>query len=110
MHLYTTNNVSRHFLNMERSNFHSPSVNVPTAQNQRWMGTGDVAAKCRTLFLTRIHLQGTREGTATASWLQAWGLIGTLTNPLPASRYPITLSYIRACAIDMAYTTPLGQD
>jgi len=31
----------------------------------------NVAAKCRVLLLTRMYLQGTRERTATASWLQS---------------------------------------
>lgn len=41
----------------------------------RW-GLVDVAAKCRVPLVARMYLQGTREGTGTASWLQAWRLIG----------------------------------
>jgi hypothetical protein len=29
----------------------------------------DVEAKCRALFLHRMHVQGTRSGSATAAWL-----------------------------------------
>jgi len=64
----------------------------------------DVSATCKTLLLARKYLQGTREGKATASWLHAWGLIGSLANPSHASRCPTKCSYIRAYAIDMAYT------
>ena len=56
------------------------------------------------------HLQDTREGTATASWLQAWGLIGSLANSPHASRYLIKLAYLRAYVNDMAYATPSGQE
>jgi len=64
----------------------------------------DEAATCRALLLARKYLQGTREGTTTASWLNAWGLIGSLANPSRASRCPTKRSYIRAYVIDMAYT------
>jgi len=57
-----------------------------------------------------MYLQGTREGTATASWLQACELLGTLANPPHVTRYPIKLAYVRAYATDMAYITPPGHE
>ena len=73
-------------------------------------GLVDVAAKCRALLLARMYLQGTSEGTATASWLQKWELHGTLANPPHVTRHPIKLAYVRAYATDMAYITPPGHD
>ena len=107
-HLHPRINVSRHFLHMERGNIQGPSF------QRHKTGGGwelvDVAANCRALRLTRMCLQGTREGIASDSWLQAWGLIGNLANPPRASRYPIKLAYLRAHVNFMAYATPTGQE
>ena len=50
-----------------------------------------------------MWLQSQKEGTATASWLQKWGLRGRHHNPLYIAFIPVQLAYLRQYARDMAY-------
>jgi hypothetical protein len=85
--------------------FRAPVSTLQRNKTEGGWGLVDVATKCRALLLARMYLQGTREGTATASWLQAWELHGNLANPPHVMRYPIKLARVRAYATDMAYVT-----
>jgi hypothetical protein len=69
-----------------------------------------VAAKCKALFLSRLHAQGTRRGSATAALLRLWGLIGPVSNPPNVAAYPTTLAYVRDYVMDMAYISPPKSD
>jgi hypothetical protein len=73
-------------------------------------GLIDVAAKCKALFLSRLHAQGTRCGSATAAWLRFWVLIGPFSNPPNVAAYPIALAYVRDYVMDMAYISPPTSD
>ena len=53
-----------------------------------------------------MWLQIQKEGTATAEWLRAWGLVGNLHNPQHVGRIPVHLAYLREYARDMAYIDP----
>jgi len=41
----------------------------------------DIEAKCTAFLLYRMYLQGQRNGTLTAAWLQTWNLSGRQENP-----------------------------
>jgi len=69
----------------------------------------DVVVKCQNLQLWRMWLQSQKEGTATASWLQKWGLRGRHHNPPHIAFIPLQLAYLRQYAQDMAYIEPPTQ-
>ena len=66
----------------------------------------DVAVKCRSLLLWRMWLQSQKEETATATWLEAWGLVRQQENPQHVARLPTQLAYLRRHAQDMACIVP----
>ena len=66
----------------------------------------DVTVKCPALLLRRTWLQSQKEGTATAEWLRAWGLVGHQHNPPHVGRIPVQLAYLRQYTRDMAYIHP----
>jgi len=70
----------------------------------------DIEAKCTALLLYRMYLQGQRNGTVTAAWLQTWGRNGRQANPQHATKFPINLAYLYVYALNMAYITPPQQD
>jgi len=70
----------------------------------------DIEAKCTALLLYRMYLQGQRNGTVTAAWLQAWSLTGRQANPPHATKFPTKLAYLYVYAVNMAYITPPEQD
>ena len=79
---------------------------------KRQVGWGllDIEAKCQALLLGRIWMQSTREGSATATWLQEWNLAGPRGTPPYVRRIPTKLMYLHRYALDMAYITPLGNN
>ena len=88
---------------------------VPVSSLQRPKQKGgwempDIEAKCTALLLYRMYLQGQRNGTVTASWLQTWGRNGRQANPQHATKFPINLAYLYVYALNMAYITPPQQD
>lgn len=48
------------------------------------------------------------EGTATATWIKAWDLVGQQANPPNAGRVPNRLGYLQHYALDMAYIAQPG--
>jgi hypothetical protein len=63
----------------------------------------NIAAKCRTLLLSRMHMQGQNMGTPTASWSRKWKLTGRQENPPYTLRIPGELEYLQIYAKEMAY-------
>jgi hypothetical protein len=63
----------------------------------------NIAAKCRMLLLSRMHMQGQNTGTPTASWLRKWKLTGRQENPPHNRRIPGELEYLQIYAKEMAY-------
>ena len=71
----------------------------------------DIAAKFQALLLGRLWIQSTREGSATATWIQEWNLAGPSENPLYVRRIPTKLMYLHCYALDMAYiTSPVNKE
>jgi len=54
----------------------------------------------------RMYMQGKRDGSATAAWLQTWNLTGRHANPPHATKFPTKLAYLYVYAVSMAYITP----
>jgi len=69
-----------------------------------------IEAKCTALLLCRMYLQGQRNGTVTAAWLQTWNLTGRQANPQHTTKFHTKLAYLYAYAVNMAYITPPEQD
>jgi hypothetical protein len=64
-----------------------PTFRVPLSTLQKAKKQGDwdlihIAAKCRTLLLSRMELQSKSVGTVTSSCLEAWKLTGPQANTL----------------------------
>jgi hypothetical protein len=81
-------------------------VPISTPQSRRTDGgleLLDIAAKCRTLLLSRMYVQGVRPGSVMAACLRNWDLNGCLLNPPKADAYPTQMVHVRAYAIDMPY-------
>jgi len=70
----------------------------------------DIEAKCTALLIYPIYLQGQRNGTVTAAWLQIWNLTGRQANPPHATKFPTKLAFLYVYAVNMAYITPPEQD
>ena len=89
-------------------------VPISTLQSRRTDGgleLLDIAAKCRALLLSRMHVQGARPGSVMAACLRNWGLNERPSNPPNAATYPTQMVHIRAYAIDMPYVpTPRPED
>jgi len=66
----------------------------------------DTAAKCTALLLYRMYLQGQRNGTVTATWLQSWNVNGRQANPPNGTKFPTKLAYLYVYAVNMAYIMP----
>ena len=47
----------------------------------------DIAAKCTALLLYRMYLQGQRNGTVTAAWLQTCNLNSRQANPPHVTKF-----------------------
>jgi hypothetical protein len=74
-------------------------VPLSTLQGQtqnRSLGLIDIAAKCRTLFLTRLMAQGEREETLSRAWIQAWDRRPPKDNPPNIRAIPRTFECIRS--------------
>lgn len=69
-----------------------------------------VEAKCRTLFIIRLQLQGRIAGKITHWWLKRWKSQHPSTNPPHLNRIPRHLEYQRLLAGDTAYIAPQGQE
>ena len=65
-----------------------------------------IAVKCQALLLGRMWLQSQKEGTATANWLQTWGLRERHHSPPHIALIPVQLDYLRQYVRDMAYIEP----
>ena len=88
-------------------------VLVSTLQRPQPMGgrkMTDIESKFMALLLYRMYLQGQRNGTVTAAWLQTWKLTCRRANPTPATKIPNKLSYLYVYAVSIAYITPPEQD
>jgi hypothetical protein len=53
-----------------------------------------------------MWVQKRKEGTATATWLKAFDLVGQQANSRNAGRLPNMLAYLQKHALDMAYIAP----
>ena len=73
-------------------------------------GLLDIGAKCQALLLGSLWIQSTREGSATATWLQEWNLAGSRETPLYVRMIPKKLMYLHCYALDMAYIKPSGNN
>ena len=60
--------------------FMVPVTALQKPKNMEGWELVDIAAKCRVLLLSRMHLQVTRDGKTTASWIKRWNLSETLAN------------------------------
>jgi hypothetical protein len=58
----------------------------------------NIAAKCTTLLLSRMYMQGKNTITPTASWLRKWKLTGRQENPPYTLRIPAELEYLQIYA------------
>ena len=58
-------------------------------------------AKCRTLFIIRLQIQGRIEGNITNWWLKRWKLHHPSANPPHLALIPRHLEYLRFLATDM---------
>jgi hypothetical protein len=84
---------------------------VPTAVLQAPKDCGgwnltNFAAKCRTLYITCMYLQGQRRGSFTAAWLRHWLGASPVRNPLHVRLFPSTMCYLKEFVYGMADTTP----
>jgi hypothetical protein len=52
--------------------FRVPVTVLRTSKTEGGWELIDIHAKCRALFLCRLHTQGNRSGTTTATWLRYW--------------------------------------
>ena len=66
----------------------------------------DIVAQCTALLLYRLYLQGQRNGTVTAAWLQTWNLTGRQANSPHTTKFPTKLAYLY---VYVAYITPPEQ-
>jgi hypothetical protein len=81
-------------------------VPISTLQSRRTEGGWelmDIAAKCRALLLSRMHIQGACSGTIMAEWLHSWDLKGRTPNPPNATAYPTGMVHVRAYPLHMPY-------
>ena len=62
----------------------------------------DIEARCTAFLLYRMYLQGQRNGTVTAAWLQTWNFTSRQANPPHATKVPTKLAYLFVCADNMA--------
>jgi hypothetical protein len=69
-----------------------------------------VGAKCRTLLIIRLQIQGRIEGNITNWWLKRWKLHHPSANPPHLARIPRHLQYLRLLATDTAYIAAQGQN
>lgn len=73
----------------------------------------DVAAKCRSLFHTRIRAKRYKSGLLTVEWLNDCTSLFSRTIPTPNSRHirliPQTLEYLRNYFRELVYMKPQGQ-
>jgi len=84
-------------------------VPVSTLQRPKQMGgyaMTDIVAKFTAVFFYRMNMQGNRDGSATAAWLQTWNLTVRHANPTHATKFPTKLAYLNIYAVNMAYITP----
>ena len=63
-------------------------------------------SKCRALMITRIWLQGQREGTMMEGWQRYWRIQGKLYNPPHIRQIPPTLEYQRTYVQELVYIDP----
>jgi hypothetical protein len=68
----------------------------------------DIAVKSRVLLFYRLNIQGRREGTITADWMERWGLLEKSENPPDIRRIPSKMGYLRQYLIDLTYIQPQG--
>jgi len=109
-HIHTTTDNCHYMVYVERNSLPSACINTTTTKTNGRMGEAGYWAKCRALLLYRMHLQGQRNGTLTAAWLQNWTLTGRRTNPPHATRFPTKLAYLYVYAVNMAYIKRPEQD
>jgi hypothetical protein len=79
-------------------------------RDSRGLGLIDIAAKCCTLFLTRLKDQGKGKDTLTAAWLHIWHRRAPKDNPPNIEAILRTLEFIRIYVFEWAYMTPRRQD
>jgi len=85
-----------------------PISTLQRPKRQGDWGLLDIEAKFQALLLGRLWIQSTKEGPATAIWLQEWNVAGPRENPPYVRRIPTKLMYLHCYALDMAYITPPG--
>jgi hypothetical protein len=74
------------------------------------LGLIDIAAKRRTLFLTRLRAQGERAGTLTAAWLQVWDQRSPRENHPNIRAILRKFEYICIYVVEWAYVVPRRQE
>ena len=77
--------------------WHGETLRVPLSTLQRRKGHGrwdliDVAAKSRAILFDQMRLQGLKNRTITAAWLQKWDLLKPYINPPYINRIPAPLA------------------
>ena len=70
---------------MEGNNIQGAHVNITETKEARGWGLLDIDANCQATLLGRLWIQSTREGSATATWLQEWNLAGLREKPTARS-------------------------
>jgi hypothetical protein len=84
-------------------------VPLSTLYRNKWHGVWGLThidAKCKTLFINRMQILGTKYGTPMAHWLSAWNLTGHCDNPPHLTRIPARFEYLRLLQQETAYITP----
>jgi hypothetical protein len=86
-----------------------PLSTVQRRKEEGGWGLTEVDAKCHALLITRLWLQGQREGTMMAAWQRYWQMHESGRNPPDVRRIPQTLGYLRTCVQGIAYLEPQRQ-
>ena len=92
----------------ERYIWHGATFRLPVStlqkpRKQEGWELPDIAVKCRALLLRCMWVHS-KEGTATAKWLKAWGLVRPQANPPKVGMIPQRLAYLRQYACDDSMT------
>jgi hypothetical protein len=84
-------------------------VSLMTLYRNKWhggWGLTHIAAKCKTLFINRMQILGTKQGTPTSRWLATWNFTGHSDNPPHLTRIPARIEYLRLLQQETAYISP----
>jgi hypothetical protein len=100
--------ISWHIL--QNAIFRVPLSTLQRRKEEGGWGLTEVDAKCHALLITRLWLQGQREGTMMAAWQRYWQMHESGRNPPNVRRIPQTLGYLRTHAEGTANLEPQRQE